>query len=108
MLLEVLANIRDVVIIVYGIITTILIFTVLLMAFLIYRKVSGILTSVKNTARNVETFSRNVLRPISHGAQTARPLWKILGWLKGEDGDHRGERVEKVERTTKVTKDTSE
>ena len=79
-----LAEIRDYVIIIYGFLWALFAVVLLVMAFLLYRKIMGILTAVRAIAHNIETFSKNVLKPFAKGAQNASPILKILGMFRGD------------------------
>lgn len=68
---------RDVVIVVWGIIITLAVIFLTVIAYLIYKKIDAILKSVKNTAREIEAIT------LVAGEEISRPLIQVAGVAQG-------------------------
>ena len=83
-------DVRDIVIIVFGIGATVATVVLLAMALLLYRKVSAAIESARNTITGVEAFSRDILEPVTRAsgffATALRVLSSLLGQRKNESG----------------------
>lgn len=80
-----LSTARDVVVIVFCVTATTATLVFLVMAFLLYKKVIGILDSVHSTIKGVE----NIVGPILRAVGLLASAWKIL---QGVFGDGKKER----------------
>ena len=78
-------DIRDVVIIVFGIGATVAALALVMMTFILYRKTSAIVDSAKATMNGVETFSKEVLGPVTRASSFVSGFWKVFSSLLGED-----------------------
>ena len=95
---EVVAMIRDIVIILFVGMGFFFAFVLLIMTWLLYRKVSPLIDSAKRTAKNAEeissTFSERVVKPVvarsifAHGA--GQVLSFILGFRRRKGGPKNG------------------
>ena len=77
-------NVRDIVIIVFGIGGTVATVVLLTTALLLYRKVSAAIDSARNTINGVEAFSRDILEPVTRASGFVTTAWRVLSSIMGQ------------------------
>ena len=78
-------DIRDVVIIVFGIGATVATITVLTLGLLLFRKITAVIDSAKATMNGVEAFSRDILGPVARASSMLATFRRVIASLLGQD-----------------------
>ena len=78
-------DIRDVVIIVFGIGATVATITVLVLGLLLFRKIAAVIDSAKATMNGVEAFSRDILEPVARASSILTTFRRVMAVLLGQD-----------------------
>ena len=78
-------DIRDVVIIVFGIGATVATIAVLAMALMLFRKITAVIDSAKATMNGVQAFSRDILEPVARASSILTTFRRVMATLLGQD-----------------------
>ena len=78
-------DVRDIVIIVFGIGATVAMLALLLMALILFRKVTAIVDTAKSTMNRAETLSRDVLEPATRAYNVLGGIWRVISSLLGQE-----------------------
>lgn len=76
-------DLRDIVIIVFGIGGLIVALALAVMAFLLFRKLSSILDLARSTMNTVDAFNQGVLKPLVGASSILSVLGRVASWLAG-------------------------
>ena len=84
-------DMRDLVIIVFGIGAIVATVVLLFTALLLFRKVSAAIDSARNMITGVEAFSRDILGPVTRASGFMTTAWRVLSSVLGQEKNESGE-----------------
>jgi hypothetical protein len=97
--MDVIAAIRDIVIILYLLAGIVFVLAMILFAYLMYRALKGLVNTVTRTAENIEkvseTAKEHIVAPLEEGISMASLAGNALGFATGFIAGMRGRKAEK-------------